>query len=405
MTSVSGRRWGSAVAVLVAVAVASMSALIGPAHAASTLALTVDQTYQANGRVAAILPVGNTIYLAGSFTSLRPYGDPAGTGEVARNYLAAVDKATGQLLPWNPGANKEAYALAASADGSTIYVGGLFTKVGGLTRQKVAALSSTSGAPTSWAPTANNKVLAIAVTSSRIFLGGTFTTVNGTARASLASLTATGALDAAWNPSADSTVRALLASADGSTVYAGGDFVSINGDTIQKHFVSLSAATGAVQGWFFHPGWPVASLVANATLLFLGGNGSGGNAGAASLSNGAKVWTLQTDGGIQAVTLIGSVVYMGGHFDNICTATGSPPPIGAGFKCPQFVTTRHKILAVDAATGALDPWNPGANSPLGVYAFGTGGGSLQVGGDLTKLGKPDKLGQATQPQQGYGQFS
>ena len=247
--------------------------------------------------------------------------------------------------------------------------------------------------------------MAIAVTASRIFLGGTFTLVNGTARASLASVTTSGTLDPAWQPAADSTVRALLASPDGSTVYAGGDFVSINGDTIQKHFVSLSASTGAVHSWFFHPGWPVAALVANSSMLFLAGNGSGGNAGAAALSNGAKVWTVQTDGGVQAATLIGSVLYLGGHFDNMCTATGAVPPVGTGFKCPQFVTTRHKILAVDATSGALDPWNPGANSPLGVYAFGTAGGSLQVGGDFTKLGKPDKLGQATQAQQSYGQFS
>jgi hypothetical protein len=124
-----------------------------------------------------------------------------------------------------------------------------------------------------------------------------------------------------------------------------------------------------------------------------------------SLTNGAKVWTLQTDGGIQAVSLIGAVLYLGGHFDNMCTASGSPPPIGAGFKCPHFVTTRHKIAAVAAATGALDPWNPDANSPLGVYAFGSSGGWLQVGGDFTKLGKPDALGQATWNQQSYGEFS
>jgi len=378
---------------MVAVAAVAVSLQAAPALAASTLALTVDQTYQANGRVAAILSVGNTIYLAGSFTSMRPYGDPPGTGEVGRSYLAAVDRLTGQLLAWNPGANKEAYALAASPDGSTIYVGGL------------AAVSATTGSLTSWAPTANNKVMAIAVTSSRIFLGGTFTTINGAARAELASVDATGNVDPAWHPAANAAVRALLASADGRTVYAGGDFVAVNGDTVQKHFVSLSTAAGAVNSWLYHPGWPVAGLVASSSLLFIAGNGAGGNAGAASLTNGAKVWTLQTDGGIQAATLIGSQVYFGGHFDNVCTATGSPPPIGSGFKCPLAVTTRHKLVAVDAATGAVDPWNPGADSPLGVYAFGTGGGSLQVGGDFTKLGKPDPLGQATWRQQGYGQFS
>ena len=169
--------------VLAAITGSLLVAASAPASAASDLNDIGDHTYQTNGRVAAILPIGNTIYLAGSFTSMRPYGADPGTGEVPRSYLAAVDRDTGQLLPWNPGANKEAYALAASADGSTIYVGGLFTKVGGLTREKAAAITAATGAVTGWAPTADNKVQAIAVSGSQVYLGGSFTTVDGAPRA------------------------------------------------------------------------------------------------------------------------------------------------------------------------------------------------------------------------------
>jgi hypothetical protein len=400
------RSRGLAACVAVVAGVAALTCvLVAPAQAASSLATKADQTYQANGRVAAILAVGNTIYLAGSFTSVRPYGDPAGTGEVPRSYLAAVDRVSGQLLPWNPGANKEAYALAASPDGSTIYVGGLFSKVAGQPRLKVAAFSASTGNLTSWAPVVNNKVLAIAVTSSRVFLGGTFTTVNTAARSYLASVDTAGVLDTTWQPAPDNRVRALLASSDGSTIYAGGDFVSVNGDPKQKHFVSLTATTATINTWSYHPGWPVYALTADTTRLYLGGNGSGGHAGAASLAGGTMAWTLQTDGGIQAASLIAGVLYLGGHFDNICEPVGMLPPPTSGFKCPQYVTTRHKLLAVDPGTGTLDPWNPGADSPLGVFALGNAGGSLQVGGDFTKLGNPDALGQATWAQQSYGQFS
>ena len=400
------RSRGLVACVAVLAGVASWTGLwMAPAQAASTLATSVDQTYQANGRVAAILPVGNTIYLAGSFTSLRPYGDPAGTGEVPRSYLAAVDRVTGQLLPWNPGANKEAYALAASADGSTIYVGGLFSKVAGQPRLKVAAISASTGTLTSWAPALNNKVFAITVTSTRIFLGGSFTTVNAVPRSYLASVDTSGVLDTTWQPAPDNDVRTLLMSADQSTIYAGGDFVSVNGDAKQKHIVSLTASGATINTWSYHPGWPVYALAADNSRLYLAGNGSGGNAGATTLAGGVKVWTVQSDGGFQAVSVIGTVLYLGGHFDNICTSTGTLPPPKPGFKCPQFVTTRHKLLAVDTATGTLDQWNPGADSPLGVFALANGGGSLQVGGDFAKLGKPDALGQATQNQQSYGQFS
>ncbi len=369
----------------------------GPANAASNLSELVDHTYQANGRVAAILPVGNTLYLAGSFTSLRPYGDPAGTGEVARSYLAAVDRDTGQLLPWNPGANKEAYSLAASPDGSVIYVGGLFTKVAGAERDKAAAVTASTGTLTSWAPAADNKVLAIAVTSTRVYLGGTFTEVDGVPRASLAAVdTGAGTLDAAWHPAADDRVMALHTSTDGQTVYAGGDFVSINGDASQKHFASLAASTGALQPWAFHPGYPIEAITISGSSLYAGGDGAGGHVAAYTLPSGSRVWDDQTDGGVQAVNLIGDTLYVGGHFDNFCSTdtTGGT----TGFECPIILAVRHKILAVDAATGSLDPWNPGADSPLGVYAVATSAGRLEIGGDFAKAGHFHN-------QQGYAQFS
>src|SRR4051812_15747492 len=90
-------------------------AVTGPASAAtSSLPLDVDRTYQTNGRVDAILTIGDTIYLGGVFTSVRPAGAPLGTGEVPRQHLAALSRSTGALLPWNPGTDKAVFNLAAS---------------------------------------------------------------------------------------------------------------------------------------------------------------------------------------------------------------------------------------------------------------------------------------------------
>jgi hypothetical protein len=47
-------------------------------------------TWQTNGRVNVITVSGSTAYLGGQFTSLRPSGAAAGTGEVTRNHLAAI---------------------------------------------------------------------------------------------------------------------------------------------------------------------------------------------------------------------------------------------------------------------------------------------------------------------------
>jgi hypothetical protein len=388
--------WALVAALLFAAVAAGGLAAPGVAQADSSLSEQVDHTYQANGRVAAILPVGNTLYLAGSFTSLRPYGAAAGIGEVARSYLAAIDRDTGQLLPWNPGANKEAYALAASPDGSVIYVGGLFSAVAGQSRAKAAAVTADTGALTSWAPALDNKVLAIAVGANQVYLGGTFTSVNGQARAGLAAVSPAGVLSSAWDPAADDRVLALSMSADGGTVYAGGEFLAIDGDTRQKHLAALSATTGAAQGWAYHPGYPVYATAVSGARLYAGGNGAGGHAGAFTLPAGERVWEVQTDGGAQGIAVIDDTVYVGGHFDNFC----SDEAVGGttSFECPVVLAVRHKILALDADTGSLDPWNPGADSPLGVYAVATSAGRLEIGGDFEHTGE----GAA---QEGFAQYS
>ena len=103
------------------------------------------------------------------------------------------------------------------------------------------------------------------------------------------------------------------------------------------------------------------------------------------------------------MVIMDGVIYGGGHFDNVCV--GVTDGATTGFKCPTNLATRHKLVAIDAVTGALDPWNPGANSPLGVFGMTSDGGSLEVGGDFTKIGTPNASHGATKNQQGYAQFS
>ena len=57
-----------------------------------------------------------------------------------------------------------------------------------------------------------------------LYIGGGFTAVDGVARQRMAHITSSGLLDAAWNPRASGPVSAIVVS--GSTVYAGGDFTS-----------------------------------------------------------------------------------------------------------------------------------------------------------------------------------
>jgi len=83
-------------------------------------------------------------------------------------------------------------------------------------------------------------------------------------------------------------------------------------------------------------------------------------------------------------------VYVGGHYDNYCGMQSGQ------HTCTTSIT-RHKLLAVDEATGALTSWNPHANSTLGVFALAGSGTVLGAGGDFTKVGG--------RSQQGFAEFT
>src|SRR6266851_1137631 len=76
-----------------------------------------------NGTVSATAPDGNGgWYVGGSFTRI---------GAVTRNNLARIN-GDGSLHPWNPSASGGS-VLALAVSGSTAYVGGYFTAIGGVT--------------------------------------------------------------------------------------------------------------------------------------------------------------------------------------------------------------------------------------------------------------------------------
>ena len=150
--------------------------LVGSGVALAALSDIPDpDTPGANGRVSDILVAGDTIYLAGSFTQVT---DKNGT--FTRNNLAAIDADTGAVTAWDPNAqhstgNSSVRTMALSADGSRLFVGGNFTSVGGLTRNRLAAIDPATGeVDRDWKGAGvNNVVLSLAVSGDRLYLGGT----------------------------------------------------------------------------------------------------------------------------------------------------------------------------------------------------------------------------------------
>jgi outer membrane protein assembly factor BamB len=280
-------------------------------------------------------------------------------------------------------------ALAASS--GTVYLGGSFSNVGGSSRSRLAAVDATTGAVvSSFAPRPDGAVSSLALSSGTLYAGGSFLNVNGTARASLAAFDATtGALSATWAPAANNVVKAVDMAVDGSRVYVGGNFTTIDGAN-HHHVVALDPSSAAPIATFSH-GLPygVVDMAVDASGVFVAGAGGGGNFAALNLATGAMVWQGGTDGNVQAIATLDGEVYVGGHYDDYCG-------MQSGMHTCTTAVTRHKLLAVDEATGALTSWDPHANSTLGVFALTGSGTTLAAGGDFTRIG-----GRA---QQGFAQF-
>jgi PKD repeat protein len=339
-------RWTVAGVVTLMVA-GVLSALASPAQADTapvppvtvpTVSADALPTVQINGVVWDQVVVGNMVYVTGEFTSARPAGSPAGSNETARTNLLAYNITTGVLnTTWKPTLNGKGAVIAASTDGTRIFVGGSFTSVSGVTRNRVVALDATTGAViTTWNPGTDARVRSLAVSGSTLYMGGIFTSVAGQARTRLAAVsTTTGAL-LAWTPAPDAEVLALTAPAGSGKVVAGGKFANVSGAAAYG-MAALDATTGALLPW------PVGSTVrnagANAAIYSLNtdGNqvygtgytyGSGGNfegTFAAKASDGTLVFVTGCRGDTYDAAPIGGVLYYVSHTHTCSAVPGGLP--------------------------------------------------------------------------------
>jgi hypothetical protein len=333
---------------------------VGPATSAAALLVTEQPekpfaTF--DGSVYAVLYDGNTVYVGGAFTSAT---DESGT--VTRHHAAAINASTGQLLAWNPNADGVVRAIAAV--GGDIALGGEFQRVQGSAHSHLAKVNSTTGAPTSFSGDTNRVVRALDALNGRLYVGGGFTSVNGKARSGLAAFD--GNTVTAWNPKATGGAVLSLRAAN-NKVFAGGTYTAMNGSSDAGHLAALSPSGGGlVSAWDPAITIPVDAIDVDSASVYVGADGVGGRLTAFRADNGAKRWTVRTDGGVQAVTAFGSHIYFGGHFDNV---TG---------------LSRSKLAMVNTA-GSLQSWAPRANSFPGVHALANNGTKLGVGGAFTKI--------------------
>ena len=331
---------------------------------------------QVAGEVYDIVVSGNIVYVAGFFNNV---------GGQNRNGLAALDAATGLATDWNPnvggGGQFGTYVFAIAVSGNTVYAGGHFTTIGGLTRNRIAAIDATTGIATGWNPNAGvpsegQSVRAIAVDGSTVYVGGEFGNIGGQARNAIAALDAVTGLATSWDPQADNGSWVQTIALSQQTIYVGGGFGVIGGE-IRPSIAELLKSNGQATNWNANedPSADIRSIVLDGGVLYVGGwffGAIGGQprTGLAALDANtglATSWNPRTNTTAYSVAISGGRVFAGGGFWSV----GGQP--------------RNNLAAFDAATGVATSWNPDADNIVETLAVSgntvyAGGGFINIGG-------------------------
>jgi hypothetical protein len=328
-------------------------------------------SWRLNGVGLATLVAGNTVYVAGTFTTAT---SPDGRTVANRVNLAAFSATTGALLTsFRADADDAVRTLAY--DGKNLYVGGSFMQINGVPRSHLAALDPATGAVrTAWQADATSNVYGLSVAAGKLFVAGSFSTFKNMPRERLAAVKLSDASVTPFAPAADGTVNTIAVASDASAVYVGGNYTSINGIPT-THLTKLARDGSVVAVPWETVGGPALGLevTADGTRVAVAIAGEpdtnpGANQGALfDTTTGRKVWVQRCNGDGQAIHILSDTVYTGFHRG-----------------CAGDTTIR--LTKNNISTGSRDlSFIPAFDQFWGVWAISGSSTALVVAGDFTKI--------------------
>jgi trimeric autotransporter adhesin len=377
-----------------------------------------------NSTIRALAVSGTTVYLGGFFSSV---------GGQSRANLAAVDATTGVPTSWTPNPNGQIHSLAVQ--GMTLYAGGFFSNIAATGRTNLAAFDITSGTLTGFSTNLNGGVYCILTTSTTVYVGGNFNTVNFSSRVAAVALDPATGFAFAWNPNFLTGNVYTMAGAftpTGAMIYLGGDFHTVGGQP-RSGLAAVDAGTGGLSSFNPAPNGTVRCLSASVgpislSTLYVGGdfNSIGGQSrgGLAALegSGVATSWDPKASSSTYALGRAGSKIYVGGVFSSMGwvdrngiaafdattgtvtdwnpNAVGWPSNRGNVFSILVSGYTvyvggyfqaiggqfRNNIAALDVATGTATAWNPNAGTEGTIYTMALANGLMYLGGSFNTMG-------------------
>lgn len=350
-------------------------------------------------RVRALAPSGTNVFVGGEMTSVNG---------VVRKGIAALKASSGAVdTSFNADTDNEVLDLQLSADGSRLYLGGAFLHVQGQARSRMASIiTSTGQLDPYFAPVFNNQVLALGFGGNAVYAAGQFTTVNGAAHyhtvklspvlAAIYSTFQANTSGPTGTLTAGGMVQGLAVKADGSLVFLGGPFTTVNGVARPGGLAVVNGTTGALNARQLGGVLGCSTVGPWIIHLYLSDDGKrlyGGDVcpdyiyqwDAVNLntySSTGLLWRTACDGGMQGALEVNGDFYYGTH-GSLCRVL------------PTSTTTsaRQRYAVFSASSGALLPDSPSFDSPMGVWSFAAVPDGLLVGGDFTWAYSPNRVQQ------------
>ncbi len=302
-------------------------------HILSTMEVDPDFQPVVNNMVTCLALSGNTLYFGGRFTMV---------GSEQRSYLAAWDVSANTLTSFNPSPSSWVYDI--EVHNNELILAGRFTSVGDSTFRGLANINLTNGQVQSFPALPSGEANDLFTDGNMLYVAGTFP--GGAMSVDLQTKTKTG-----WNPNITGSffgvnVNAILKV--GSTIYFGGSFSQINGES-RKNLGALEE-NGAVSDFAPEPDAEVFTLFYQDNYIYTGGDfktfGGHDLPHIARFNLNGEVdesWRINPSWAVRSFSASANYLLAGGEFDMLSAQQ------------------RNSVFAMDVNTGQLLDWNPQGN--------------------------------------------
>ncbi len=395
------------------------------AHAASSAAVTdvvrADTPEVHDGAVHDFAVIGAGLAIVGgTFTQVT---GTMGGGVLNRRGVIAFDRATGQLMPFDPQLNGDVLAVEASEDGDHVFLGGNFSSAGGEPHRRIVKLDVNGVPDPDFDLSVSAEVTSLAVGGGKLYIGGSFITMNGVSREMIGAVDAeTGVVDPTFDLPitgvggiSSRAVKALDLTPDGSrllVVHAGLMIDGISRPGIAM--VGVDTAVASVTGWrsavveendcdgFLR--WKDGEIAPDGTFFVVTSQG-GDRMPVCDVAIRFPIadvpvepdWISRHFDSVLSVAISDTAVYTSGHFwaQEAPDSTNPYPGLAtkkygchlegnlncAWIPLGSMVMPRDQIGALDPETGKTLEWNPGINAYAGAFGMEVIDGDLYVGHD------------------------